>query len=143
MMTSFDAVLALGELEASASAALTIFLAFNHARIAGEIPVGAKRSIVGLIDLAKRAGDTVAASAGLTIGATALNVDQNVELVLAGSHHEGLTNHHRMFALNEILGKVFSVNNDFAGAFAQKHASYGRLPSTGTDSKILDHLTTP
>jgi hypothetical protein len=130
-------------LEATASASLTIFLTLNHARIARQETISAKRRVVRLIHLAKRAREAVSARTRLTVGSAAFDINEDVELILAGGHHERLTNHHGVFALDEILGKVFSVNDDFSGALAQKNARYGSFSSTGTDSEILNHLDTP
>jgi hypothetical protein len=135
--------LALGELEAAASTTLAVFLPFNHAGVAGQKPVRPKGGIVGLINLAQGAGQTMAASTGLTVRSATRNLDKDIEFVFAGGNHKRLPYLHCVFTLYEILGKVFSINSHFSGTFAKKNASDGSLSSTGTNTKILDHLSTP
>ena len=40
----------------------------------------------------------------------------------------------------EILNQLFAVDDYFTRSIAQKNAGDGGLPSSGTDSKILDHM---
>ena len=85
----------------------------------------------------------MAAGSGLTVRSATGNLDKDVKFVFAGGYHKRLPYLHRVFTLYEILGKVFSIHCDFSGTFAKKNTSDGSLSSTGTNTKILDHLTTP
>jgi len=85
----------------------------------------------------------MAAGTGLTVRSATRNLDKDIKFVFASSNHKWLPYLHCMFTLYKILGKVFSIHSNFSGTFAKKNAGDGSLSSTGTNTKILDHLTTP
>jgi len=131
--------LALGELEAPPRSCVTVLFPFNHAGIAGKEPVAPQAGIVGVIHLAERAGKAMAAGTGLAIAASAIHIDQNIKLVLAGCYHQGLADNLRVFPLGEIKGQFLAVDRDLAASVPDIHPRDRRFPSACPDSKILYH----
>jgi hypothetical protein len=95
--------LALAELEAAPGAPLAVLFPFHHTRVPGKETVAPQGNNITRIYLTKRPGNTMPASAGLTIGTAAVHIDEHIKFIFAGSYHEGLANYHGMFALREIL----------------------------------------
>jgi hypothetical protein len=133
-------LLAFGELEAPAGAPLAVLLAFHHPGIPGKETVAPQAGIITLIHLAKSAGKAMTAGPGLSIGTAAVDIDQHVKLVLAGGNHKGLTDHHGMFTLGEIVAQFPAVNHNFTASIPNIYPGYRCFPSSGSDSKILNHL---
>jgi hypothetical protein len=104
--------LTLGKLKSTPRAALTVFFAFNHTRITGQVPVGAEAGVIRLIDLTQCAGKPMPACARLSVDTAPVHIDENVKFVLVGGCHKGLTHHYRVFSLLKILDKLFAVYRD-------------------------------
>jgi len=81
----------------------------------------------------------VANGAGLAGGAAAVNIDQDVELVVGLGQHQGLPNDHLQHPIREVLVEGPTVDGDVALAGPQIDAGHGRLPSTGTVVLNLSH----
>jgi hypothetical protein len=133
-------VLTLGELEPSAGAGLAVFFTFYHPGIAGQVTVASKAGIVPLIYLAKSPGEAVAAGSGLTVGASAVDIDKDVEFILAHSNHQGLPYHKGVLSLRKILGQFLAVYDDLTASVPDIHPGHGGLSSSGSDTKILYHI---
>ncbi len=132
-------LLALGELEPSACTALAVFLALDHAGIAGQETVGLKGRPVGGIDLGKGPGNTMAAGTSLSMGTATDNVDKHIEFVFAGGNLKRLPDISDKFALLEILIDFLSIYEDLAGTFAEEDTGSGAFAPAGTNSEISDH----
>src|SRR5579884_2145283 len=104
--------LALGELEARTSAALSVLLALFHARIARE-EAGLLQPLaqLGVVDL-QRARDAVANRARLSAWTAAVDGDQNVELVVRLGHRERLLDDHLQHFIAEVLVQRAVVDRD-------------------------------
>jgi hypothetical protein len=142
-MTRTAKTLALGELEASACAALTVFLALDHSRVAGQEAIRLKGGVVTLIDLAQSARNGMTASASLAGRATANYRDNHIVAILAGRHHKRLTNRYGKFRLAKILIELAIVYHDFTSTLAKIDTSDGTFSSANTDSEILNHGASP
>jgi hypothetical protein len=127
-------LLALAELEAAAGSALAVFLSFHHTGIAGKKAVAPQGNHIGLVDLAECAGKAVTAGARLTVGAAAVNIDQHVKFVFAGSNHEGLANYHGVFPLGKISAQFLAVDNNFTGAIPYIDPRDSGFSSAGSNS---------
>jgi hypothetical protein len=123
--------LALGELETSAGAPLSIFLPFNHAVIAGKEPAVMKRNVIAQIDLAESAGDSVPAGSSLAGDATAGYIDENVVLVLSGGNHERLPENGDTLGNGKKSVDVEAVNDNFSVTLADKNAGDCGFPPAG------------
>ena len=138
-MFSLSSKLAFGELEAPSCAGASVLFTLNHAWVAGKVTVTAQTGVIGMIHLAERAGESVAASAGLTVAASAVNIDQYVVFVLVGCNHQRLADYVHMFFQSEISGQILVVDYDFSAAVPDINPSYRCFSSSCTYSKILNH----
>src|SRR5205085_4812968 len=122
--------LALGELETSASTALTVLLALLHARIPREetslLETLAQFDVVDL----KRAGDAVTNGAGLAGRSAAVDRDDHVELVDRLSERERLLDDHLQHIVAEVVVEFAAVDGDLAAAWTHVHASRRCLAAT-------------
>src|SRR5690348_1022888 len=106
--------LALGELEARASALLSVLLALLHARIARE-ETGLLEALAQLevVDL-QRARDAVADRAGLAARAAAVHRDDDVELVDRLRQRQRLLDDHLEHFVAEVVIERPAVDRDRA-----------------------------
>jgi hypothetical protein len=133
--------LALGKLKSTPGAALTVFFAFNHTGIAGQVPVGAETGVIRLIDLTQCAGKPMPTGARLSMSAAPIYIDEDVKFVLAGGYHKGLAHHYGMFPLWKILDKRFAVYRDFTGAIFYVDSRNRSFSSAGSNTKIFHQST--
>ena len=137
------------ELELAASSALTVLLSLDHSRVSGKEAVGMECRAVGLVLCDESTGNAMAASAGLTGGATTANGDEDVELALVVSNLERLLDLIDAKRIAEILLDVSSVDCDLAVALAEINTSDCGLSASGTLTEIdvsffcLSHIRTP
>jgi hypothetical protein len=135
-------ILTLGELETPAGAGLAVLLPFYHPGIPGQKSVASQGAIVGLINLTQSPGQAMPAGAGLTIGAPAVYINQNIEFAFIRGNHERLTHHIGMFPLGEILGQFSAIYHDFTAPVPNIYPGNGSFSSSGSNTKILNHLVT-
>jgi hypothetical protein len=135
--------LALRELEAAAGAPLTIFLAFHHPGVPGKVAVVSEAGIVTLIHLTECPGQAMTASAGLTVGPAAVDVDQYVKFVFIGGDYQRLADRYRMLRLGKINTQIPAVDNDFSASIPNIHPGNGVFSSSGPNTKILYHVILP
>jgi hypothetical protein len=130
--------LSLGELEASASALLSVFLTFLATRVAcdkaGFLQAWAKI----WIEFNQGSRNTVTHSASLTRYAAAINIDQDVELIDRIGQLQGLTNNHSVGFTFEVIFNAALINGDLAGAGSEENPR-GRGFAT-TRSVILNRI---
>ena len=132
---------ALGELEAAARLALAVFLALDHAAVAGEEARGLERRPQGRVVILKRAADAVLDRARLTRQAAALDGAHHVELILDAGHLEGLAQDHLQHGAREIFLDRLAVHLNLAGARLDPDACRGVLAPAGRVSaaKVVAH----
>jgi hypothetical protein len=126
-------------LETSAGAGLTVFFTFNHTTVAGQKPVTAKAGGVSFVNLTQGAGKSVTASAGLTVYAAAIHIDENIKFIFTGNHHQRRPHNVYVFALRKVFVQNFSVDSNFSAAFAHINAGDRCFSSTCSNTKIPNH----
>jgi hypothetical protein len=131
--------LTLAELEAPARAPLAVLFPFHHPGITGKKAVAPQGKGVPLVHLAKRPGQTMTAGSGLAVTTPAVYIDKHVKLVFIISYDQRLANHHYMFTLGKVLGKLFAVYRNFSRSVPNINPRYRSLSSSGANSKILYH----
>jgi hypothetical protein len=136
-----DKGLTLRKLESAPRTALTVFFAFNHTRIAGQVPIGAEAGAISRLDLAKRTGKPVPTGASLTMCAAAVHIDKDIKLVFTVGYHKWLTHHYSMVPLLKILGKLFAIYRDFTTAVFYVDTRNRCLSSAGSNTKIFHQST--
>jgi hypothetical protein len=134
--------LALAELEAPPGAPLAVFFPFHHTGIPGKESVVPQGNNITQVNLAEGPGKAVPAGSRLAVGSAPVYIDKHIEFIFAGGYHQGLADHHGMFALGKILGQLFAVDGEFSRSVPDIYPGHGGFPSAGADSKILYHNTT-
>ena len=130
---------ALRELGCLARLMQTIFLTLFLARIAAEEPCLLEGGAVGFaVADAERAGDAVADGARLTGHAAAVDIDDDIELILGADCLEGLVDDEAHGVEGEVILEGALVDGDVALAGEQADALDGGLPSAGAE--VLDLL---
>lgn len=124
--------LALGELEALASALLSVLLALLGARVAGQ-----KASLLELlaqfaVELTERPGDPVTHRASLSGTSTARDIDQHVEPGERIGQLERLPDDHPQRLILEIVVDRSSIDFELTAPFAKIDASGSTFPTTGS-----------
>src|SRR5918911_1676275 len=120
-------MLSLRELEALARALLSVLLALLDAGVARHEARLLERAPEVAVELHQRARDAVADGSGLTRGAAARDVDDDVELVRRVGHLEGLADDYAQGLVGEVLLEGLAVDADFAGARTEVDARGRRL----------------
>jgi hypothetical protein len=130
---------ALGELEASACATLSVLLALLLTSVAGEEPVALEEGPEVAVELQKSAGDAVSDGTGLPALSAALDGDENVELLEELGGLEGLTEDHDRCGAVEVLIGGLSIDDDVSGAGAKSDARGGGLASACGAPFLIAH----
>jgi hypothetical protein len=84
----------------------------------------------------------VPAGAGLTVGAAAVDINQNIEFAFIRGNHEGLPYHIDVFPQGKILGQISAVYHNFTASVPDIYPGNGGFSSSGSNTKILNHLVT-
>src|SRR5947209_4055724 len=108
--------LALRELEASTGFLLAVFLALDHARVAGEEALALQRRPEIRLVIGERLGEAVTHRAGLSREATAGNRHGEIVLAMPLRDGERLLQDHPQHGTGEIDLDRFRVDDDLAGA---------------------------
>ena len=124
--------LALGELGSTTGGLQTVLLALLHARITSQETSLLQIAAQFGVGLAQGAGDTVTDSASLAGEATAVYVNNNVELANGIGNAEGLVNDELHGLKTEVLVDVSAVNGNNAATGIEANSSNGLLSSTGS-----------
>jgi hypothetical protein len=95
------------------------------------------------VDLIEGPSDAVATGAGLAIGATAGDRDENIVLILGRGDEKGLTDNGDKLAQFKVLIDLFAVDSDLSLAFAKEDAGGSAFAAAGSDSKVPDHPNFP
>jgi hypothetical protein len=120
-------------LEAFAGAGLAVFFAFPFAGIAGQQALGLEGGAQIDIALGQGAGDAVPDSAGLAVGAAALDVDADVNLAGERGDDQRLVHNHPQRLGGEIILEGPAVDEELAGARGDAHAGDGGLAAAGAE----------
>jgi len=120
-----------GELVAASGAAFAVFFPFDFAGVAGEEPVGSEGVVVGGFGLDEGAGKPEDNGAGLSGGASA--VDVNPDIVPGGGIGLDQRGMHviAIAKISEIIRHVFAVDFHLAGAGSDPDSSNGGFSPTG------------
>ncbi len=125
-------LLSLRELEALASALLTVFLAFLGARISADETGFLEFAAQIAVKLYKSTSNAVTYCSCLTGNSAASHVDVDVELTQSISELQGLANDHALsFAAEIVFGRSL-VDRDRTGTGTQEYTSYCSLAPSRT-----------
>ena len=130
--------LALAELGTAASAVETVFLAFLHAGIAGQVTVIAQWLEQFLIEAAKRTGYGHAYGTGLSGDAATLNASHDIDRALLANMVERFENSLLMLNARKELFERLAVDQDLAAAWTNADACNGGFTTPGTQRIAAD-----
>lgn len=129
--------LALRELEARASALLSVLLALFLSRVTGEVTGSLQSGALGTIELLDRTSDAVSESSGLASNAAAAKRGFDVVSAEGLGLLEGRANHDLERRSREVLVHLAAIDRDLAGSEGESHSSNRALSLTSGLDDLL------
>ena len=128
--------LSLGELRCATGTFETVFLSFLHSRVSGQEACLLESRTERLIVLEESSGKTVTDGTGLAGNATALDADDDVELLGEAEQLEGLTDDDLQGLKTEVIVDVSFVDGDLTGTRINANAGNGAFSAASAVIEI-------